>query len=92
METQRKLLRRREVLNICGISDATRHRLETAGRFPSRVRISAGAVGWWSDEIAGFVNSRQADVIDRSHLNTPGVIEKRREAIRQRRKKVQAAT
>lgn len=84
--TDRKILRRRTVLGLCGISDATRYRLEAAGKFPARVRISENAVGYFSDQIEEWINSRRSDdLVDRSNLNAPDILEKRRQTIQRTR-------
>ena len=44
---------------ITGLSRVTRWRLERAGRFPRRRRLSSGAVGWLRSEIANWITSRQ---------------------------------
>lgn len=50
-----------EVLNITGLSEATVHRMEKAGQFPQRVKISAKRVGWRLSEIQEWVKSRQSE-------------------------------
>jgi prophage regulatory protein len=53
-----RFLRESEVCRITGLSRAQRQRLERAGHFPSRVRLSARAFGWIEDEIRAWVAAR----------------------------------
>jgi prophage regulatory protein len=50
-----RFLRESEVRRITGLSRAQRHRLERAGRFPSRVPLSDRAFGWIEGEIRAWV-------------------------------------
>lgn len=61
MENQavKKYLNRRQVCEMCGFSDSTRHRLEAAGEFPRRRRLSRSRVGWDLAEIEAFLTSRE---------------------------------
>lgn len=55
----RTIVRRAEVRRRTGLSDTTIWRLERAGDFPSRVRLTdAGAVGWVEAEIDRWVAAR----------------------------------
>jgi len=54
----RTILRKPAVTERTGLSTAQIWRLEKAGEFPVRVRISAGTVGWYSDEIDAWVEAR----------------------------------
>jgi predicted DNA-binding transcriptional regulator AlpA len=47
-----------EVRRRVSLSRATVWRLERAGKFPPRVRISAGRVAWRESEIIDFVAGR----------------------------------
>ena len=53
-----RLLRREEVLHLCGISKSTLEDLIAAGEFPKPVRISARAVGWWAWEVLAWLKTR----------------------------------
>ena len=46
-----QILREPEVSKISGLSRVTRWRLERAGQFPRRVKLSAGRVGWRRSEV-----------------------------------------
>jgi prophage regulatory protein len=55
----RSILRRREVLRRTGLSSTTQWRLERAGEFPERIRLTeAGSVGWFEDEVNDWVHER----------------------------------
>ena len=53
-----RLIRLREVLNICGMSRATLYREIKAHGFPAPVRLSPRSVGWLQDEVLSWVESR----------------------------------
>lgn len=54
-----KYLNRRQVCEMCGFSDSTRHRLEAAGEFPRRRKLSKSRVGWSLREVEDFLASRE---------------------------------
>lgn len=58
METD-KLIRRREVLELIGVSHSTQWRLEKAGQFPARVKLGTGSVGWHLAEVEEWVRERE---------------------------------
>ena len=53
-----RFIRERECRALTGLSRTTRWRLERAGRFPRRHRISPNAVGWLESEIDDWIASR----------------------------------
>jgi prophage regulatory protein len=53
-----RFLREREVRGITGLSRAQRQRLERAGQFPPRVRLSDRAFGWIEAEIRTWIAAR----------------------------------
>jgi prophage regulatory protein len=53
-----KFLRIRQVMQLTGLSRMTIYRLELAGRFPKRRRLSENSVAWLESDIAGWANSR----------------------------------
>jgi len=59
MNTTVKVIRRRELLNLIGLSCSTQWRLERAGEFPARVRLGKGSVGWRLAEVEAWVNGRE---------------------------------
>jgi len=66
-----KVIRRRELLQMIGVSAATQWRLEKAGLFPRRIRVGRGAVGWHLAEVQEWLKSR--DRVERHMVQrTPG--------------------
>ena len=53
-----KLLRRRDVEELTGLSRASIYRLISEGGFPRPVRVSATAVRWKSSDIDAWIKSR----------------------------------
>ena len=53
-----RLLRRREVEELTGLSRASIYRLMRSGSFPLPVRVSATAVRWKASDIAVWIESR----------------------------------
>ncbi|GJL38433.1 hypothetical protein TUM17576_52530 [Enterobacter hormaechei] len=55
-----RILKNKEVLYRCGISNATLYRLIAKGCFPSQRRLSpeGRGVGWLESDIDEWVNSR----------------------------------
>jgi prophage regulatory protein len=43
---------------MTGLSRSTRWRLERAGRFPRRLRLSANAIGWLEEELLAWLRER----------------------------------
>lgn len=52
------IIRRRQVSSLTGLSPTTLWRLERDGRFPSRVQLSAGAVGWRLGDVLAWLSTR----------------------------------
>ncbi|MBN8413008.1 AlpA family transcriptional regulator [Halomonas litopenaei] len=52
------LLRRPEVLQRCGISNSTLHRLINAGDFPPPIQLSPRAVAWIEEEVSTWIDQR----------------------------------
>ncbi|MDZ7854524.1 MAG: AlpA family transcriptional regulator [Halomonas sp.] len=63
---QQRLLRRPDVLNRCGISNSTLHRLINAGDFPPPIQISPRAVAWVEAQIDTWIQQR----IEANHKGT----------------------
>ncbi len=53
------ILRMPDVSKISGLSRTTIWRYEQAGRFPERVSLGGGSVGWYKSEIDNWVASRR---------------------------------
>ena len=58
METD-KLIRRKELLKLIGLSCATQWRMERAGLFPARVRLGKASVAWHLVEIEDWIKGRE---------------------------------
>ena len=56
--TNERLLRRREVEKITGVSRSSIYRLMQESDFPRPVRIGPGAVRWKASEINAWIESR----------------------------------
>ena len=54
----RRILRRREVVKLIGLSRATLYRMISSGEFPRPVQISPRCTGWRADEVEEWVSSR----------------------------------
>lgn len=55
-----RLMRIREVLQLCGLSRATLYREIKLRSFPQPVKLSARSVGWLQDEVMQWLDSRVA--------------------------------
>lgn len=53
-----KFLRIREVMQLTGLSRMTIYRLELAGQFPNRRRLSENSVAWLESDISAWAESR----------------------------------
>ena len=53
-----KFLRIRQVMQLTGLSRMTIYRLELAGRFPKRRRLSENSVAWVESDIEAWAGSR----------------------------------
>lgn len=60
-----KLIRRRQVLDLIGVSHSTQWRLEKAGQFPARVKLGTGSVRWHLAEVEEWVRERERVVVSR---------------------------
>lgn len=54
-----EIIRPRNLPTETGLSKTTIWRLERAGDFPARIRLSAGAVGYRRSEVKAWLESRQ---------------------------------
>lgn len=52
------MLKRSEMLKLVGLGYSTVWRLEKAGNFPARRKLSAGRVAWRLSEIQEWIDSR----------------------------------
>ena len=53
-----RLMRRPEVLTLCGLSRSSLYRMMSQGLFPKSVSIGARAVAWRESEVLDWVASR----------------------------------
>ena len=54
-----KVLRRRQMLELIGLSNTTQWRLEKAGDFPARIKLGKGSVGWHLNEVEEWLKGRE---------------------------------
>ena len=57
-QSEVRVLRIDEVVALVGLSRSTIYHLIAAGDFPKPLKLTANAVGWRSDEIEAWINSR----------------------------------
>jgi len=55
---EKRILRRKALRPIDGLSDSQRDRMEAEGRYPRRRQITQRIVGWDSTEVQAWVNAR----------------------------------
>jgi prophage regulatory protein len=53
-----RIIRPRDIESVTGLRQTRIRELEARGEFPQRVRISDRAVGWRSDEVEAWIESR----------------------------------
>ena len=58
MNHKNSLLRLPDVMELTGLSRSSVYRLEAAGDFPKRVRLSERATAWREEELLEWVDSR----------------------------------
>lgn len=63
-QNQDRFLRADETIALSGLSRTTLWRLEGAGNFPARRRLSVGAVGWLKSEVEAWIEARQTITVD----------------------------
>lgn len=56
-----RFLREKQCRDITGLSRTTRWRLERAGLFPKRYRISPNAIAWLESQVMEWLKSRTRD-------------------------------
>jgi prophage regulatory protein len=60
LNASHRIVRRREVEDITGLSRSSLYRLAAAGQFPRPIQLSARAVGWRASDVAAWLESRVA--------------------------------
>jgi prophage regulatory protein len=66
-----KVIRRKELLELIGVSAVTQWRMEKSGIFPRRFRVGKGSVGWHLTEVEEWLRSRdrvERQVVERTML------------------------
>lgn len=53
-----RIIRKKELLTVIGLSDATVYRLEKAGRFPKRLQLGGNSVGWLAEEVNDWIMAK----------------------------------
>lgn len=61
MKTPDRVVRKPELWNMIGVSDATIWRMEKAGKFPKRVQIGGNSVGWFLSEITRWLEQKASE-------------------------------
>ena len=54
-----KVVRRKQLLELIGVSAATQWRMERAGLFPQRFRVGKASVGWHLAEVEEWLRKRE---------------------------------
>ena len=68
-----RFIRRHELIRLTGLSLYDLDRLERAGAFPLRRRLSAGAVGWIDAEIEEWLKSRATAATEQALATTDAI-------------------
>jgi prophage regulatory protein len=55
----KQILRKPAVRQKTGLSNSTIWRLGKTGKFPQRVQLSSNSVGWYADEVDGWLAQRK---------------------------------
>lgn len=53
-----RFMRKKEVIEVTGLSNSTIWRLEKDGFFPKRKKISNHAIGWLAHEVYQWINEK----------------------------------
>lgn len=56
-----RIIKKPVVREITALSDSTVRRLELAGLFPKRIKLSKSAVGWIEGDVLAWVESRKTE-------------------------------
>jgi len=54
-----RIVRRKQLLELSGLSNTTQWRLEKAGQFPARIKLGQGSVGWHLNEVEEWLKGRE---------------------------------
>ncbi|WP_157314087.1 AlpA family transcriptional regulator [Chitinibacter sp. GC72] len=58
MNTQFKIHRLPEVISMTGLSRSSIYAMMASGQFPQSIKLGARAIGWRSDNLAAWFESR----------------------------------
>ena len=50
-----RILRKKDILQLTGLSHSTLYRMMHEGKFPKPLRLTPGTVGWTSDSISSWI-------------------------------------
>ena len=56
-----RIIRKPELFEKIGLSDATVWRMEKTGKFPKRIQLGGNSVGWLLSEIDQWISDRAAE-------------------------------
>ena len=56
-----RVIRKPELMNRIGLSDASVWRMERKGMFPRRIRLGGNSVGWFESEINRWFAQKAAE-------------------------------
>lgn len=59
MDHRNRIIRKPEAVHMAGVSASTLMRMELAGTFPKRVKLSTNSVGYLYMQVLEWVESRQ---------------------------------
>ena len=57
-ESDLSILRESDVIHLTGLSRSSIRRLEQAGNFPGRIRLSSKTVGWLKKDVLKWIENR----------------------------------
>ncbi len=56
-----KIIRKKELLHMLGVTDPTLYRWEQAGKFPARLQLGGNSVGWLTEEVDVWLATKKSD-------------------------------
>jgi len=63
--SQCRIIRKKELFELIGLSDTTVWRLERKGEFPKRLRLGPKSVGWRYGDVLRWIESKAEEGIHR---------------------------
>lgn len=60
IENKERVIRKKELLTMLGLSDPTIYRMEKAGKFPMRLRLGGNSCGWLASEVEAWISEKAA--------------------------------